>query len=483
MIRRLLAASSLLLAAAPMASGDDAIPERPNILFLFADDYTYEAIGALGMVDVETPNLDRLLARGTSFSRAYNMGSWSGAVCVASRCMLMTGRTLWDAHAIYEETDAERRAGRFWPSLMKEAGYQTYFTGKWHVRTDAMLAFDVARHHHVRPGMPADTESSYHRPPADGPDPWSPFDRSLGGYWQGGRHWSAVTADDAIDYIALVKTDDDPFFMDIAFNAPHDPRQSPEAFVERYPPDRVDVPENYLPEYPYKDAIGCGPGLRDEALAPFPRTEYAVKIHRGEYYAIITHLDRQIGRVLRALDDAGLDDETIVVFTADHGLAVGHHGLLGKQNLYDHSVRVPFIVAGPGIEAGRTIDVPIYLQSVMPTTLELAGLPVPDYVGFPSLLPLLRGDPGVDRPIIGAYLDLQRSIALGGDKLILYPSAKVARYYRLRDDPQEMRDLADDPSSAARMAELYAALRRQQAELGDHLDLVPIFGSNLSHVD
>ena len=96
-------------------------PERPNVLFLFADDYTYEAIGALGLVDVETPNLDRLYRRGTAFSHAYNMGSWSGAVCVASRCMLVTGRTLWDAHAIYDETDAERRAGRFWP-LLHEAG-------------------------------------------------------------------------------------------------------------------------------------------------------------------------------------------------------------------------------------------------------------------------------------------------------------------------------------------------------------------------
>ena len=478
MIRRLLAAISLL--APPAASSADAIPERPNILFLFADDYTYEAIGALGMVDIETPNLDRLHARGTSFSRAYNMGSWSGAVCVASRCMLMTGRTLWDAHAIFEETDAERRAGRFWPLLMKEAGYDTYFTGKWHIRTDAALAFDVAYHHHVRPGMPSDTASSYHRPPSDGPDPWSPFDRSLGGYWQGGRHWSAVTADDAIDFIKLAKDDDDPFFMDIAFNAPHDPRQSPEAFVERYPPDRVAVPENFLPEYPYKDAIGCGPDLRDEALAPFPRTEDAVKIHRGEYYAIITHLDRQIGRILEALDAAGLDDDTIVVFTADHGLAVGHHGLLGKQNLYDHSVRVPFIVAGPGIEAGRTVDAPIDLQSVMPTALELAGLPVPDYVGFPSLLPLLQGDPGSDRPVYGAYLDLQRSITLGGDKLLLYPSAKVARFYRLLDDPHEMHDLADDPRSAARMAELYRELRRMQVELGDSLDLGPIFDARFS---
>src|SRR5436190_12914346 len=106
--------------------------QKPNILFLFADDFCYEALGYLGHTDIETPNLDRLAARGTTFTHAYNMGSFSGAVCVASRAMLISGRSVWRANAIYNTMDQEREAGRLWPQNLKAAGYDTYMTGKWH---------------------------------------------------------------------------------------------------------------------------------------------------------------------------------------------------------------------------------------------------------------------------------------------------------------------------------------------------------------
>src|SRR5690606_10619761 len=122
------------------------------------------------------------------------------------------------------------------------------------------------------------------------PDAWSPFDTSLGGYWDGGTHWSEIVTRDACEFLGMAAEQDAPFFMYVAFNAPHDPRQAPQEYVEQYPPARVAVPENFLPEYPFKEAIGCGPELRDERLAPFPRTPEAVKVHRGEYYALITHL-------------------------------------------------------------------------------------------------------------------------------------------------------------------------------------------------
>ncbi len=165
---------------------------------------------------------------------------------------------------------------------------------------------------------------------------------------------------------------EEPFFMYLAFNAPHDPRQSPQSYLDRYPVEQVSVPENFQPLYPFADAIGCGKGLRDERLAPFPRTPHAVQVHRREYYALITHMDAQIGRILESLQATGKADNTWIFFSADHGLAVGQHGLLGKQNMYDHSVRVPFMVVGPNVAADRRIDEPIYLQDVMPTTLELA---------------------------------------------------------------------------------------------------------------
>ena len=458
----------LLFLASPLLAA------KPNVLFLFADDHTYEAVRAFGHTDIDTPNLDRLAARGTTFTRAYNMGSWSGAVCVASRTMLISGRSVWNAGKIHKTTDAERKAGVLWPQLMKKAGYKTYMTGKWHIETDAAKCFDVTRD--VRAGMPKTVPSSYNRPIADQTDAWSPFDQSLGGFWEGGTHWSEVVANDTLSFLAEAKQGSDPFFIYAAFNAPHDPRQAPKEFVDRYPLSRIAMPANFLPEYPHKDAIGCSHKLRDENLAPMPRTELAVKTHRAEYYALITHLDSQIGRILDALDTSGQAENTWIFFTADHGLAVGHHGLFGKQNLYDHSVRVPFLVAGPGVAKGAKNDAAIYLQDVMATALDLAGAEKPAHVFFNSLRPLLNGEKSRYESVYGAYLELQRAITHDGWKLIAYPKAKVLRLYHLAEDPQEMRDLAAKPEHAAKVKDLLQRLVKLSADLHDEVDLTKVFG-------
>lgn len=449
--------------------------EQPNILFIFADDQCFETIGAFGYTDIETPNLDRLVDQGLTFTDAYNMGSWSGAVCVASRTMLNTGRFLWHANRVYKESERERAEGRFWSEYMKAAGYDTYMTGKWHVRANAEKAFDFVTH--VRPGMPNQTPLGYNRPPASGEaDPWTPWNRKFEGFWKDGTHWSEVLGNDAVGFLGQAAQRDKPFFMYLAFNAPHDPRQSPKSFVDKYPLDEIQVPLNYQPLYPYKDDIGCGSNLRDEKLAPFPRTEHAVKVHRQEYYAIITHMDRQVGRILAALQKSGKADNTYIFFTADHGLAVGHHGLFGKQNLYDHSVRVPFVVVGPGVPKGEKNDTPIYLQDVMPTSLELAGVEQPDHVQFKSLMPLVRGEQVTPYDAIyGAYLALQRSVKQDGYKLILYPTIAKARLYNLNDDPHEMNDLADAPASQPIMKRLFARLLELQEETGDTLDIESVY--------
>lgn len=453
-----------------------AAGSKPTILFLFADDMTYEVIKAFGHTNIDTPNLDRLVARGTTFSHAYNMGSWSGAVCVASRTMLITGRSIWDAETIYAATDEERRAGVLWPQLLQTAGYRTFMTGKWHIQTDAAKCFDVTRH--IRPGMPKTVPASYNRPPATGHDAWSPTHTNLGGFWEGGRHWSEVTADDAIDFLGEAGKQSDPAFLYIAFNAPHDPRQSPQTYLDRYPVERIVLPEPFLHEYPYANAIGAGHGLRDEQLAPFPRTERAIKVHRREYYALVTHLDHQIGRILDTLEASDRADTTWIFFTADHGLAVGHHGLMGKQNQYDHSIRVPFVVVGPGVPAGVTDPTPIYLQDVMPTTLELAGVERPDHIFFQSLVPRLsRGHTSPAPPyesIYGSYLNLQRSVSHDGWKLVVYPKANVIRLYQLSEDPQETIDLADQPDHIVRMRDLFDRLTTLQQELGDSVDLTSL---------
>jgi arylsulfatase A-like enzyme len=402
------------------------------------------------------------------------MGSWSGAVCVASRTMLITGRSVWSANSIYQSTDAERKAGVLWPQLMKSAGYRTFMTGKWHIQTDAGKCFDLVKD--VRAGMPKTVPSAYNRPLAGQPDPWNPADPSLGGFWEGGQHWSEVVAAHTMSFLKAAKQGQEPFFIYAAFNAPHDPRQAPQSYLDRYPVEKIKVPSNFLPSYPHKDEIGCQHKLRDENLAPMPRTELAVKTHRREYYALITHLDDQVGKILAALDASGQADNTWIFFTADHGLAVGQHGLMGKQNIYEHSVRVPFFVAGPGVPQGKKIATPIYLQDVMATALDLAKAERPKHLFYHSLLPLIRGETATSPypEVYGAYLNLQRSITHEGWKLMVYPKAKVQRLYHLATDPQEMHDLAASPEHQARRADLFDRLVTLADSLGDELDLKPL---------
>lgn len=478
MQRRRFIRSAALGAGAVLLSQCSKAKNPPNILFIFADDQCHEALGAFGS-EVKTPNLDKLVTGGVTFSNAYNMGAWQGAVCIASRTMLNTGRFVWHAGELDKNLKPEEEAGRMWSQMMKARGYHTYFTGKWHVNNNPNDIFDTVTH--VRPGMPKDhydwSNPSAHHPGYDRPvegeeDEWSPVDKKWGGFWEGGKHWSEVLGDDAESYLGTASKEQDPFFMYLAFNAPHDPRQSPQKYVDMYPADDVEVPENYMPEYPYKDAMGAGYGLRDERLAPFPRTEYSVRVNRQEYYAIITHMDEQIGRILTALEKSGKADNTWIFFTADHGLAVGQHGLMGKQNMFEHSVKAPLIVNGPGVPKNKTIDTPVYLQDIMATSLELSGQPIPEHVQFKSLLPLIKGKKQEQyEAIYCGYMKTQRMVRKGDYKLIKYPEVPVTLLFNIKEDPHEMNNLAGKKEYAGKIKELEAALKKLQEETGDRLAL------------
>ena len=453
--------------------GNALAAEKPNVLFIFADDQCYKTIGALNNDEIKTPNLDRLVERGTTMTHTYNMGGWNGAICVASRTMLNTGKYIWHAEAGAKTMKTELD-GQFWSQLMAKAGYDTYFTGKWHVQADTKKLFKVARN--VRGGMPKQTKAGYNRPIDGKPDPWDPSDPKFGGFWEGGKHWSEVVADDATDYLDMAKKSDNPFFMYIAFNAPHDPRQAPKEYVDMYPTEKIKMPPSFLPEYPWKDAIGCSANLRDEKLAPFPRTKNAVQVNRREYYAIITHMDAQIGRILDHLEKTGQADNTYIFFTADHGLSVGHHGLIGKQSLFDHSIRVPFVATGPGIPAKKRNSSAIYLQDVMATSLQLAGAEKPDHVQFQDIMGILKGqEEGHLDAISGSYVNVQRCVIEGGKKLILYPKIKKALLFDLEADPEEMTDLAEKPESKKQMKALFQTLLKLQKENGDKLDLTKVY--------
>ena len=452
--------------------------ERPNILFLLSDDQTYRTLGLVGELEVRTPNLDRLARRGIRFTHCFNQGGWSGAVCIPSRMMLNTGRMLWQCRGTNDEQVAAGAA--LWGETLGNAGYDTFMAGKWHIGDAALKRSFKALGPLTGGFLPSTTNggAAYYRP-APG-NPWRPDDPRWGGHWLGTNenpvHSSVRIADAAIDYLRTRATHHaNPFFMYVAFNAPHDPRQSPTEFLELYPPHKLRLPPNFFPQHPF--LIEANFNGRDEILAPYPRTPEIVRVHLQEYYAMITHLDAQIGRVLGALEASDQARNTIVMFTSDQGLAVGQHGLLGKQNLYDHSLRIPFIVAGPGIPGGKRHDALFYMQSLFATTCEMAGVPVPESVQFPSIVPLIMGaKKQLYETIYAAFLDRQRAVRTARWKLIRTPAEKRVQLFDVKNDPWETRNLAGDPKRAARVAKLDAQLRESMREMKDPLPPETVFG-------
>ena len=485
-----LAAGIPLIASIGMGCQENKEQPLPNIIFIFADDQGPLDFGVMNP-EVHTPHLDQLAKNGTLFTQAYNQGSFTPAVCVASRAMLITGTYLWKA-AEYSDSGRNRNGNTpaempeysvprtepswYWPLEMKAAGYDTYFTGKWHINVPADELFDHVGT--VRGGMPSQSEERYNRRFIEGePDTWHPWDSIFGGYWEGGTHWSEVIYDETSDFLQLSSESKNPFFMYIAFNAPHDPRQSPKEFVDMYPVDEILVPPNFLPIYPYAEEIGSGQRLRDERLAPFPRTEYAVRRNRQEFYAIISHMDYQIGRIMEELKRTGQDKNTYIIFTADHGLAVGDHGFMGKQNMYDASMKVPLIISGPEVKKNRRNDQLVYFQDIVPTTLEIAGIPKPQYVDYHSFLPLASGkeDKSTYDAVYGAYMGTQRMIRNEKYKMLIYPVANVVRLYDMENDPFEIHDLASDLKYKPVMDELFIEFKKLQTEVSDPLDITPYY--------
>jgi choline-sulfatase len=250
--------------------------------------------------------------------------------------MLNSGLTSFRAQTEFEQSP-------LWAQTFGDAGYDTFITGKWHL-SETALKRSFKELGPVSPGMFESGPDAYHRPTAG--TSWTPWDTSRKGQWLHTKEWhdagtnpspdeirhsAAIWADSAATQIRLASQRNNPFFLYVGFNSPHDPRQAPREFVERYPQNGITIPPNYAPEHPFDQGDHQ---IRDELLAPFPRTTEAVRLHRSEYYAHITYMDVQIGRILEALSQSGQAANTYVIFTADHGLAVGEHGLLGKQNLY-----------------------------------------------------------------------------------------------------------------------------------------------------
>ena len=440
----------LILLVAGLLSSAAAAETRPNILFLFADDQRADTIAALGNRHIRTPNLDRLVARGLSFNRAYMMGGMQGATCVPSRAMLLSGRSLF-------RIDEKLQRDETWPAAFGRAGYTTFISGKWHNGIPSIpLSFQRAQSLFTG-GMTdplkaplANLVNGKMTPPKVDP-----------------RHACAAFADEAIAFLG--ERHERPFLCYLPFDAPHDPHIVPADFPVHYAPEDIPLPANFLPQHPWNNGEMT---VRDEALLPWPRSEAAIRAMLAEYYRYISYLDAQIGRVLDALERSPHAANTYVVFAADSGVARGSHGLIGKQNLYEHSVRVPLIVAGPGVPAGKTTDAMCFLYDVFPTLGARCGVPAPATSEGRDLSPVLRAPATPGRAeLMFAYRDVQRALRDERWKLIRYPQVDRTQLFDLAADPDERVNLAERPEHAARVKEMVARLARLMIEHADTASL------------
>jgi len=476
-MKSLVAGSVASGALAPKGlSGQESTGPRPNFLFMIADDLTFRGIRTLYDQEVSTPSLDRLVRSGCAFTHCFQQGSWTPAVCIASRMMLLTGLTTFRAEPATPSPACDFTP--LWGQTLRATGYHTYIAGKWHL-DPTMLQRCFEEMGPIGLGMFESTPDAYHRPTPG--NSWTPWDEKLKGHWLDTKTWQnsphdeihhscRIWADCAVDHLLhRVPRLNQPFFMYIGFNEPHDPRQAPKEFVDMFPHDKIAIPPNYLPQFPFDNGFLRG---RDEQLAPFPRTREAVQLHRSEYYAIIAYMDSQIGRILDALERSGKADNTYVIFTADHGLAVGQHGLMGKQSLFDHSIRIPWIIRGPGVPQGKKVDELVYQHSTFATTCDLANIPIPKSVEFPSLADLITGQvsPRHDA-VFSRYQNYQRAVRTPDYKLIVYPQVKKVELFDMNKDPWEITNLAANPALKTVKEQLMQRLRTFQHELDDKLNL------------
>jgi arylsulfatase A-like enzyme len=438
-------------------------PPRLNVLVLFTDDQRYGTIGALGHPDVLTPNMDRLVARGTTFTRAHIMGGLQGAICTPSRAMLLTGRGLFSLRDTGAVVPPEHV---MLPEVLKRAGYTTFFTGKWHNDRASFARAWTAGDRIFFGGMHAPKEGGHEAPWLTAFDPSGSYPQTARVQVRGFS--SALYADAAVAFLERQSRASTPFLAYVSFTSPHDPRTPPEAYAALYDPARITLPPNVRPEHPFDNGELA---IRDEELLPRPLTSDAVRRELAAYYAMISEVDAQIGRVLDALDRSGQAERTLIVFAGDNGLAVGSHGLLGKQNLYEESVRVPLVLVGPGVPAGQRRNALCLLTDVFPTVAELTGLTLPGTVQGRSLAPELRspGSTGRDH-VLYAYRNIQRGVRTQDDwKLIEYrvSGGRRSQLFNLQSDPWELRDLSEDPAYRDRLTALRVRLATAMREAGD----------------
>lgn len=439
---------------------------KPNVVFLLADDQRYNTISALGNREISTPNFDRLAKMGISFTNAHIMGGTNGAVCMPSRATFNTGRPLF--HLENEGQNISETHTTIGEAF-KNAGYNTCGIGKWHNGIDsyarsftngANIFFGGMWDHWNVPVCDFHADGQYTNTIKytsnffyDNKTMTMHCDRISAGI-----HSSELMSNAAVDYINNYDSDA-PFYLYTAFLAPHDPRTMPDKFKNMYGKEDITLPGNFAARH-YID-FGVE-NVRDEVLADYPRGEDEIRRHIADYYGIISHLDDCAGRIIDALESSGRLENTIIVFTADNGLSVGSHGLMGKQNLYEESVRIPMILAGGGLPENKITDEYAFLFDLYPTLCELCGVEIPESVDTESLMPIIRGDGKVHDDLYLAYEKTVRSVKSGDYKLIEYRTDKIreTQLFNLKTDPTETNDL----SGTADYRDILDSLKRKMLE-------------------
>lgn len=411
---------------------------KPNLLFVFADQLRASSVGYAGEESVRTPNIDAFAESGTVYTNAVSMLP----VCGPYRGSLITGRTPLSTGLVINDVALETSETSI-GHCFKQAGYDTAYIGKWHLDGPDRPAL-------VPPGprrqgfdywMGANFEHNYDR---------SYYTDNAGDrqQWEG---WDAVAqTDDTIRYLQNRDTDN-PFCLFLSWGPPHHPyRLVPDQYLEMYDPDAIEGRPN-CPDVPREDLWG--------------------------YYAQTTFLDDQFQRLLDSVAELGLADDTIIVFTSDHGDMHGSHGLYKKQWPWNEAIKVPFVVRYPGsVPQGATVETPINVIDVMPTLLGLAGLPVPESVEGVDLSPFLTGDQQ-DPPesvLIMNPCPFSIGDSRGDDQ---YPDFRGMRfeyrgvithrytYVRTIDGPWMLYDNREDPYQLVNLID-----DAEHAETRDHLD-------------
>ncbi len=432
-------------------------PVKPNILFILTDDQRADAMGCAGNTSIKTPNIDQIAATGVRFTNCYVMGGHHGAICAPSRAMLMSGKNLFQ---VFDNLEGVKTM----PMHFAAHGYETFGTGKWHNESKYFEAsFQNGKNVFVG-GM-----SDHFNVPCSNLDENGKLTEPMMKGFS-----TDLFAEAAIDFLQNYAngTREKPFFCYISFTAPHDPRSPRKDYIEMYKKEDLPLPANFKEIHPFQfDDLN----IRDETLAPWPRTPDIIKATLADYYALISHLDKRIGDIIHLLKKLNLNENTIIVFASDNGLAAGSHGLLGKQNLYEHSINVPFIISGPGIPKGKEKDALVYLFDIFPTLSSLCHLPAPESADGEDLNPVIFNvAKEVRNSVYTSYRNSARALRVENWKLIWYLQIKHIQLFNLMEDPHEINNLAGVPENKTRIKEMMDLLIRWHKSTADTATLFPV---------